>query len=121
MLHPQPFLSFCPESLHPQAAAIGEFRTWSSCTVPLSVVANREHYADGHEEMWLLIDTKEAEDPTNSCQDYHLRIAIEERHRQLKCFSDLTNFTSRAFSMVVNQAYIPVTKIHIRYIQKQPL
>ncbi len=86
-----------------EAAAIGEFRTWSSCTVPLSVVANREHYADGHEEMWLLIDTKEVEDPTNSCQDYHLRIATEERYRQLKCFSDLTNFTSRAFSMVVNQ------------------
>ena len=86
-----------------EAAAIGEFRTWSSCTVPLSVVANREHYADGHEEMWLLIDTKEVEDPTNSRQDYHLRIAIEERYRQLKCFSNLTNFTSRAFSMVVNQ------------------
>ena len=86
-----------------EAAAIGEFRTWSSCTVPLSVVANREHYADGHEEMWLLIDTKEVEDPTNTRQDYHLRIATEERYRQLKCFSDLTNFTSRAFSMVVNQ------------------
>jgi hypothetical protein len=27
----------------------------------------------------------------------------EERHRQLKCFSDLTHFTSRAFSLVVNQ------------------
>jgi hypothetical protein len=86
-----------------EVAAIGEFRTWSSCTVPLSVVANREHYADGHEEMWLLIDTKEVEDPTNSRQEYHLRIATEERYRQLKCFSDLTNFTSRAFSMVVNQ------------------
>lgn len=86
-----------------EAAAIGEFRTWSSCTVPLSVVANREHYADGHEEVWLLIDTKEVQDPTKSSQEYHLRIAAEERYRQLKCFSDLTNFTSRAFSLVVNQ------------------
>jgi len=25
-----------------EAASIGEFRSWSSCTVPLSVVANRE-------------------------------------------------------------------------------
>ncbi len=24
-----------------------------------SVVANSEHYADGHEEVWLLLDTKE--------------------------------------------------------------
>jgi hypothetical protein len=28
---------------------------------------------------------------------------VEEGHRQLKCFWDLTRFTSRAFSMVVNQ------------------
>lgn len=86
-----------------EAAVIGQFRSWSSCTVPLSVVANREHYADGHEEMWLLIDTKEVQDPTKTHQEYHLRTATEERYRQLKCFSDLTNFTSRAFSLVVNQ------------------
>ena len=35
-----------------EAAAIGEFRSWSSCTVPLTVVANREHYGDGHQEIW---------------------------------------------------------------------
>jgi len=86
-----------------EAAAIGEFHSWSSCTVPLTVVANREHYADGHEETWLLIDTKEVEDPSQVRDEYHLRTATEERYRQLKCFSDLTHFTSRAFSMVVNQ------------------
>src|SRR3972149_1413043 len=42
-----------------EAASIGEFRSWSSCTVPLTVVANREHYADGHQEIWFLIDTKD--------------------------------------------------------------
>lgn len=86
-----------------EAAAIGQFRSWSSSTVPLSVVANREHYADGHEETWLLIDTREVEDPSQVGDEYHLRTATEERFRQLKCFSDLTHFTSRAFSMVVNQ------------------
>jgi len=86
-----------------EAAAIGEFRSWSSCTVPLTVVANRELYADGHEETWLLIDTKEAVDPSQVRDEYHLRTAAEERYRQLKCFSDLTHFTSRALSMVVNQ------------------
>lgn len=86
-----------------EAASIGEFRSWSSCTVPLSVVANRETYADGHQKTWLLIDTKEVEDPTEASEEYHLRTTIEERHRQLKCFIDLTKFTSRAFSMVVNQ------------------
>ena len=86
-----------------EAAAIGEFRTWSSCTVPLSVVANREHYADGHEEIWLLRDTGDVNDPCEARRQYRFRPAIEERYRQLKCFIDLTNFTSRAFSMVVNQ------------------
>jgi len=33
----------------------------------------------------------------------HLRTTIEEGHRQLKCFWDLTHFTSRAFALVVNQ------------------
>ena len=86
-----------------EAAAIGEFRSWDSCSVPLTVVANREHYADGHQELWFLIDTKEVLDPTKIQQEYHLRTSIEERYRQLKCFNDLTHFTSRAFSMVVNQ------------------
>jgi hypothetical protein len=33
-----------------------------------------------------------------------LRTAIEERHRQYKCFWDLTRMHSRAFSLVVNQS-----------------
>lgn len=86
-----------------EAASIGEFRSWSSCMVPLSVVANRERYADGHTEIWFLVDTKEVQDPRQPRQEYHLRPSTEERYRQLKCFSDLTHFTSRAFSMVLNQ------------------
>jgi hypothetical protein len=86
-----------------EAAVIDQFRSWSSCTVPLTVVANKEIYADGHEKIWLLIDTKNIEDPREGGKEYHLRIATEERYRQVKCFSDLTKFTSRAFSMVVNQ------------------
>ena len=50
-----------------------------------------------------MIDTKDVEDPSEASEEYHLRTTIEERHRQLKCFIDLTKFTSRAFSMVVNQ------------------
>jgi hypothetical protein len=86
-----------------EAASIGEFRSWSSCTVPLTVVANREHYADGHQETWFLIDTQEVQDPRQSRQEYGLRPSTEERYRQLKCFTDLTHFTSRSFSIVVNQ------------------
>jgi hypothetical protein len=86
-----------------EAAVIDQFCSWSSCTVPLCVVANKEIYADGHEKIWLLIDTKDVKDPREGRQEYHLRIATEERYRQFKCFIDLTKFTSRAFSMVTNQ------------------
>jgi hypothetical protein len=101
--HKEPAIA--PEEIlvHRQAAVIDQFRSWSSCTVPLTVVANKEIYADGHEKIWLLVDTKDIEDPRQGAKEYHLRIATEERYRQVKCFSDLTKFTSRAFSMVVNQ------------------
>ena len=89
--------------LKTEVASIGQFRSWSSCSVPLTVVANQEHYADGHTEFWFLVDTKEVQDQSQPRQDYALRPSTEERYRQLKCFSDLTHFTSRAFSMVVNQ------------------
>jgi len=86
-----------------EVAAINGFRSWSSCPVPLTVVANRETFADGHQKTWLLIDTAEHDNPCASRSDYALRTSIEERYRQLKCFAELTHFTSRAFSMVVNQ------------------
>jgi hypothetical protein len=35
--------------------------------------------------------------------NYTLRTAIEERHRQYKCFWDLARMPSRKFSLVVNQ------------------
>ncbi len=51
--------------------------------MPLSVVANREHYADGHEKTWLLIDPKEVQDPRKAAQDYPIRTTTEERYRQI--------------------------------------
>jgi hypothetical protein len=87
-----------------ESAAIGGFTSWSSCTVPLSVVANREIYADGHQECWLLLSTRTCiPNPAALRQEYHLRTAIEERYRHLKCFADLAGFTSRSFSLVTNQ------------------
>ena len=78
-------------------------KTFSTCPVPLNVTVNRESYADGHHEYWVLLDTASVAHAGQSRQDYMLRTAIEERHRQLKCFSDLEAFTSRAFSLVVHQ------------------
>jgi hypothetical protein len=59
--------------------------------------------SDGHREYWVLLDTAPILDPLATRQEYGLRPNIEERHRQLKCFADLAGFTSRRFSLVVNQ------------------
>lgn len=86
-----------------EVAVVREVKTFSTCPVPLNVIVNREIYADGHPEYWVLLDTAPVADAAEGRQDYRLRTTIEERHRQLKCFSDLEAFTSRAFNLVVHQ------------------
>ena len=54
-------------------------------------------------EYWMLLDTKPIVRAGEIRNEYGLRPAIEERHRQLKCFSGIEDFSSRAFSLVVNQ------------------
>jgi hypothetical protein len=86
-----------------EVAVVREVETFSTCPIPLNVTVNREVYGDGHYEHWVLLDTALVAHAGQSRQDYMLRTHIEERHRQLKCFSDLEAFTSRAFSLVVHQ------------------
>jgi len=86
-----------------EIAAVSRVETFSRCPIPLDVLVNRETYADGHVDYWVLLDTAPIRDPAHTRKEYGLRSRIEERHRQLKCFSDLESFPSRAFSLVINQ------------------
>jgi hypothetical protein len=58
-------------------------------------VVNREIYSDGYREHRVLLDTAPIPQPLATRQEYGPRTSIEERHRQLKSFSDLAGFTSR--------------------------
>jgi hypothetical protein len=87
-----------------EVAALAGLKTFSTCPVPINAVVNREIYADGHHQYWVLLDTKPLGKAAAIRQEYGLRSTIEERHRQLKCFSGLEDFSSRAFSLVVNQS-----------------
>jgi len=92
--------------LRTEVAGIEGFRSFTQCPVPVNVIINREVYADGHAEIWMLLDTKPldgVEAPARSRDEYLIRVDIEEGHRQLKCFWDLAKFTSRSFSLVMNQ------------------
>ena len=86
-----------------EVAAVSRVETFPSCPIPLDVLVNRETYADGHTDYWVLLDTASIREPAHTREEYGLRTTIEERHRQLKCFSDLESFPSRAFSLVVHQ------------------
>jgi Transposase DDE domain len=86
-----------------EVAAVPELKTWTSCPVPLQACVNREISSDGHREYWVLLDTAPIADPVATRLEYGLRSNIEERHRQLKCFSDLAAFTSRKLSLILNQ------------------
>jgi hypothetical protein len=77
--------------------------SWRGCPIPMNVVVNREVEASGEEHVWALATTRQWDHPDTITKLYGLRTTIEERHRQLKCFQDLTVFRSRAFSLVVHQ------------------
>ncbi len=91
------------QPLRSEVAAVADLKTFTTCPVPIHAVVNREIYSDGHYDYWVLLDTAPIRDPLQTRRDYSLRTSIEERHRQLKCFSNMEKFSSRAFALVVNQ------------------
>jgi len=86
-----------------EVCPIKGFSSWSECGVPINVLLIRETYADKHQDQWALMDTGDWADPRQSKEDYELRTKIEERHRLLKCFHDLSDFHSRCFNVIVAQ------------------
>jgi hypothetical protein len=97
--------------------AIKDFNSWSSATVPLHVALFREAYRDGSEDAWGLLTTGELGDGWPLRQDYHRRTDIEERHRQLKCFYDLTTFRSCSFNAITAQVVMILLSYTLRQWQ----
>jgi len=100
--------------------------SWSQCPVPLTAVVNREHNEQGEIQDWVLVSTSERFTATQIRSTYDLRPAIEERHRQYKCFWDLTRMHSCAFSLVVNQVLFvllayTLVQAHLVLRQRQQL
>jgi len=91
------------QHLRSEVTTVADLQTFTTCPVSLHAVVHREIYSDGRHEYWVLLDTARIASAVETRDLYRLRTSIEERHRQLKCFSDLERFSSRAFSLVVNQ------------------
>jgi hypothetical protein len=77
--------------------------SWTDCPVPLTATVNREIHSDGRVDDWVLVTTAPRWSAQQTRATYALRTAIEERHRQYKCFWDIPRMHSRRFSLVVNQ------------------
>jgi hypothetical protein len=100
--------------------------SWSQCPVPLTAVVNREWDEHGQTKDWVLVSTSDGFSAAHIRSTYELRPAIEERHRQYKCFWDLTRMHSCAFSLVVNQALMvllayTLVQAHLVLRQRQAL
>jgi hypothetical protein len=100
--------------------------SWSPCPVPLTAVVNRERDEHGQTKDWVLVSTSDRFTAAHIRSTYELRPAIEERHRQYKCFWDLTRMHSCAFSLVVNQALMvllayTLVQAHLVLRQRQAL
>jgi hypothetical protein len=86
-----------------QMKMVPEMRLWDTCGVPIQVAVLREYTTDGKMHAWGLATPRKIDDPLEAWRLYQMRNGIEERHRQAKCFWDLTNFRSPDFGLVVNQ------------------
>jgi hypothetical protein len=100
-----------------QICPIKGFTSWTECTVPINVLLVRETYADGHQEQWALMSTADFSDPRQHKEQYDLRVKIEERHRTLKCFHDLSDFSSRSFNVIAAQVVFILLSYTLRQWQ----
>jgi Transposase DDE domain len=100
-----------------EVCAIEGFNSGSECTVPINVVLIRETYGDGHQEQWALMSTAPIPNPVQTKEQYGLRATIEERHRILKCFHDLSDFSSRCFNVITAQVVFILLSYTLRQWQ----
>ena len=82
-----------------KVVAFNHLTSWDTCPVDLTVVLTKQR----RKEPWGIATTDETADAPAVRHLYHLREAIEERHRQIKVFWDLAKFHSPDFNLVTNQ------------------
>jgi hypothetical protein len=89
-----------PKPREPEKIAVfNELSSWDACPIPLTVVLTDQK----DKPPWGLVSTATTQDGALLRDTYHLRQAIEERHRQTKLFWDLSGFHSPNFNLVTNQ------------------
>lgn len=77
--------------------------SFDNCSVPLDVVLCSLDKDPNAQSSWAIMTTDTSGDAKTVVERYALRTAIEERHRHIKCFWDITDFKSTNFALIANQ------------------
>jgi hypothetical protein len=93
------------------------FGSWSEAAVPVNVLLLRDLYADGPVQEWALMTTRDFAGTGQAKERYALRTQIEELHRVLKCFHDLSDFRSRNFNTIAAQVVFILLSFTLRQWQ----
>lgn len=109
------------QSAKSEVGVLEALTSWKSFQWPFHLVANRETDEQGQVEHWFLLSTEPIRNPHDKRDEYGIRTEIEERHRQLKCFWDITDFHSRSLSLVCNHViFVALTYSLIQlYLRRQ--
>ncbi len=83
-----------------EVVTIEQMQTWEKCEVPLFVSVMRITDTEGNIKYWGLCTTFQPKDAKKPFELYELRTQVEERHRQLKQFWNIGDFTSPHRSLI---------------------
>jgi hypothetical protein len=86
-------------------------------SVPLQVALSRQQGSKDPKDAWALATTHPDVSAPRMLELYRLRPRIEERHRLLKCFYDLTGFRSRSLNAITSQVMFVLLAYTLRQWQ----
>ena len=94
-----------PEPVTPSQwiAKIARTTSFEACPVPLDVVVCTPDKNPAGKDAWAIMTTAQDATAAAPVDRYGLRVDIEERHRHIKCFWVIAEFTSPDLAVVVNQ------------------
>ncbi len=93
--------------------------SFSSCPVPLDVVICTPDKNPMSDDSWAVMTTAEDDKAGAVFDRYGLRTTVEECHRHIKCFWDITDFKSTNLNLITNQ--VVFTLLTYTLLQQQLL
>ena len=98
-----------------EVTVVEDVDIWDKCKVPLHISLMKISGSDGSLNYWGLSSTFKPGNPKEAFEAYDLRIQIEERHRQIKNYWHISEFSSPHCSLI--EAHVMFTLLTYSFIQ----